>query len=255
MKFHDKRVVVTGGVGSVGRALVKLFAREGAQVFFTDRSEEDCFEFHKRLERRDLESRYISGDLRKKIDCENIISKAAEQMGGIDILLNNAGVIPRGNILETTDDMWFSAMDVNINAAFILCRAAIPHMQAAGGGAIVNTASTWGIYPGPDHVAYCTSKAALSAFTKSLGRDHAPDGIRVNAVCPNEVDTPMLRTGFIQRGLDPNTAIEELHKTVPLGHIATPREIADVIAFLASYESRYICGETIEVTGAKPVCW
>lgn len=253
MKFHDKRVVVTGGVGGVGQSLVKLFAREGARVFFTDRSEEDCAEFSKKLENKNLATRFIAGDLRKKLDCENIISSAVQQMGGVDILLNNAGIIPRGTILETTDDMWFSAMDVNLNAAFFLCRAVIPHMQKAGGGAIVNTSSAWGIYPGPGHVAYCTSKAALAALTKNLGRDHAGDGIRVNAVCPNEVDTPMLRSGFIQRGLDPNTAIEELNKTVPIGHIAEPREIADVIAFLASDESRYICGETVEVTGAKPV--
>jgi len=106
---------------------------------------------------------------------------------------------------------------------------------------------------GPDHVAYCTSKAALAALTKSLGRDHAPDGIRVNAVCPNEVDTPMLRSGFITRGIDPENAIEELGKTVPLGRIAEPAEIADVIAFLASQDARYVCGETVEVSGAKAV--
>ena len=174
-------------------------------------------------------------------------------MGGVDILLNNAGVIPRGNILETTDDMWFSALDVNLTAAFFLCRAAIPHMQKSGGGAIVNSSSVWGIYPGPGHVAYCTSKGALAALTKNLGRDHAGDGIRVNAVCPNEVNTPMLRSGFAVRGINPDTAVEELGKTVPLGRIAEPEDIADVIAFLASNDARYICGETVEVTGAKPV--
>ncbi len=253
MRFHEKRVVVTGGVGGVGQALVKLFAREGARVFFADRSEEDCLEFQKALAIKGLETSYLAGDLRQKIHCEDIINSAVKQMGGIDILLNNAGIIPRGTILETTDDMWFSALDVNLNAAFFLCRAAIPHMQKAGGGAIVNTSSTWGIYPGPGHVAYCTSKGALAALTKNLGRDHAPDKIRVNAVCPNEVDTPMLRSGFIRRGIDPENAIEELGKTVPLGHVAKPKEIADVIAFLASDESRYICGETIEVSGAKPV--
>ena len=253
MKFHEKRVVVTGGVGGVGQALVKLFARQGAQVLFTDLSEEDCAEYCQLLEKKGLNSRYLAGDLRNKIYCETLIETAVQQMGGIDILLNNAGIIPRGTILETTDDMWFSAMDVNLNAAFYLCRAAIPHMQKVGGGAIVNTSSTWGIYPGPGHLAYCTSKAALAAFTKNLGRDHAPDQIRVNAVCPNEVNTPMLRSGFIRRGIDPENAIEELGKTVPLGHVAKPKEIADVIAFLASDESRYICGETVEVTGAKPV--
>ena len=172
---------------------------------------------------------------------------------GVDFLFNNAGIIPRGTILETSDDMWHAAMDVNLTAMFYLCRAVIPAMKERGGGAIVNTSSVWGVYPGPGHIAYCTSKGAVASFTRSLGRDHAPDGIRVNAVCPNEVNTPMLRTGFERRGLDPETAIEELHRTVPLGHVAEPEEIADVMTFLASDDARYIAGSTLEVTGAKPV--
>jgi NAD(P)-dependent dehydrogenase (short-subunit alcohol dehydrogenase family) len=182
-----------------------------------------------------------------------LIADAEAKFGGIDILVNNAGIIPRGTILETTDDMWFSALDVNLTAVFFLCRAAIPQMQRAGGGAIVNTSSTWGLYPGPGHVAYCTSKAAVAALTKNLARDHAADGIRINAVCPNEVNTPMLRSGFLRRGIDPDNAVAELGKTVPLGHIAEPAEIADVIAFLASQDARYVCGATVEVTGAKAV--
>ena len=253
MRFDDKNVVITGGCGGIGQALVELFASEGAKVLFSDRNEKDCSDFSESLSRKGLETIYLAGDLRQKTYCQALIAHAAADLGGIDILINNAGIIPRGNILETTDDMWFSALDVNLTAAFFLCRAAIPHMQQAGGGAIVNTSSTWGIYPGPNHVAYCTSKAALAALTKNLGRDHAPDGIRVNAICPNEVNTPMLRSGFTRRGIDPDTAVEELGKTVPLGHIAEPDEIADVIAFLASHDARYICGETVEVSGAKPV--
>jgi NAD(P)-dependent dehydrogenase (short-subunit alcohol dehydrogenase family) len=253
MRFDEKKVVITGGYGGIGQSLVELFASEGANVLFSDRSEEDCSDLCETLQRKDLATTYLAGDLRQKSYCEGLIAHAVTKLGGVDILINNAGIIPRGNILETTDDMWFSALDVNLTAVFFLCRAAIPHMQQAGGGAIVNTSSTWGIYPGPDHVAYCTSKGALAALTRNLGRDHAADGIRVNAVCPNEVNTPMLRGGFIQRGIDPATAVEDLGKTVPLGHIAEPEEIADVIAFLASQDARYVCGETIEVSGAKPV--
>ena len=253
MRFQGKAVVITGGVGGIGQELVELFANEGARVLFSDLSEEDCADFAARLNSKGLEPLYLAGDLRRKSYCEELIARAVGAFGGIDILINNAGIIPRGNVLETTDDMWFTALDVNLTAVFYLCRAAIPHMQAAGGGAIVNTSSTWGIYPGPGHVAYCTSKAAVAALTRNLGRDHAPDGIRVNAVCPHEVNTPMLRSGFARRGIDPDKGIEELGKTVPIGHVAEPREIADVIAFLASSDSRYVCGETIEVSGAKPV--
>jgi len=253
MRFESKTVVITGGVGGIGQVLVELFAGEGGKVLFSDFSEEDCSDFANKLQDRGLTTRHLAGDLREKTFCEALIAGAVDAYGGIDILINNAGIAPRGDILETTDDMWFTALDVNLNAVFYLCRAAIPHMRAAGGGAIVNTSSTWGIYPGPGHVAYCTSKAAVAALTRNLGRDHAPDGIRVNAVCPHEVNTPMLRSGFSRRGIDPQKGIEELGKTVPLGHVAEPREIADVIAFLASHDARYICGETVEVSGAKPV--
>ena len=253
MRFHNKRVVITGGIGGIGQALIKLFALQGATVLFTDRSEEDCSEFAQVMAASGVQADYVAADLRNKADCEKIIDSAIKTMGGVDVLLNNAGVIPRGTILETSDDMWFSALDINLTAVFYLCREVIPHMQQNGGGTIVNTSSTWGLYPGPAHLAYCTSKAALAALSRNLGRDHAADGIRVNAVCPNEVDTPMLRSGFIRRGIDPDNGIEELGKTVPIGHVAKPEEIANVIAFLASDESSYVCGETIEVTGAKPV--
>ena len=253
MRFADKRVVITGGTGGIGQAVVELFAAEGARVLFSDHSEEDCGDYCNALAARGMETSYLAGDLRDKSYCEALIAETVERFGGIDILVNNAGVIPRGTILETTDDMWFNALDVNLTSVFFLCRAAIPQMQRNGGGAIVNTSSAWGLYPGPGHLAYCTSKAALAALTKNLARDHAGDGIRVNAVCPNEVNTPMLRTGFARRGINPDDAIAELGKTVPLGHVAEPAEIADVIAFLASRDARYVCGATVEVTGAKPV--
>jgi len=144
-------------------------------------------------------------------------------------------------------------MGVNVEAPFRICRAAIPIMAAAGGGAIVNTSSCWGLRPGPDHPLYVMSKAAIASLTQCLGRDHAHQGIRVNAVCPNEVNTPMIRTGFEIRGLDADKAIAELNTSVPIGRIAEPEDIADVVAFLASDEARYMCGALVEVNGGKPV--
>ena len=194
----------------------------------------------------------ICGDLRSRSYCGDIVAKAIESFGALDIVLNNAGVIPRGSAEETSDEMWMQAMEVNLYAPFFIARAAIPHLKERG-GAIVNTSSVWGVYPGPAHVAYNTSKGALATLTKNLGRDCAPFGIRVNAVCPHEINTPMIRSGFIRRGIDPDNAIAELNQSVPLGRIAEPEDIADVIAFLASDEARYIAGECVEVTGAKAV--
>ncbi len=252
MRFENKVCVITGGAGGVGRTLVTLFASEGAKVMIADREEETCAQLVQEITSSGGQAAFYAGDLRSKDYCESLIQATVETFGGLDILLNNAGIIPRGTIEETSDEMWSLAMDVNLNAVFFLCRAAIPHMKQ-NGGAIVNTSSVWGTHPGPAHVAYCTSKGAVAALTKNLGRDCAPFNIRVNAVCPHEINTPMIRTGFERRGLDPDKAVEELNKTVPLGRIAEPEDIADVIAFLASDQSRYIAGETIEVTGAKPV--
>lgn len=253
MRFENKIVVITGAAGGVGQTLARLFASEGARLMLSDLNEEGLQNTAAEVKQAGAEVSYLAGNLREKTYCEAVIAQAAEVFGGVDILLNNAGIIPRGTIEETTDDMWFTAMDVNLNAVFFLCRAAIPHMKQRGGGAIVNTSSVWGTYPGPNHVAYCTSKGAVAALTKNLGRDCAPLGIRVNAVCPHEINTPMIRSGFERRGLDPDKAVEELNKSVPIGRIAEPEDIADVIAFLASNEARYIAGEAVEVTGAKPV--
>ena len=126
-------------------------------------------------------------------------------------------------------------------------------LAAGGGGAIVNTASCWGVHPGPDHAVYCMTKAALASLTQCMARDHAHQKVRINAVCPNEVDTAMLRTGFEIRGFDPATAIAALGDSVPLGHVASPEEIADVVLFLASDAARYMCGALVEVNGGKPV--
>lgn len=253
MRFENKVVVITGGAGGVGQALVRLFAAEGARLMISDINADGCQAMVEQARELGAEADCLAGNLREKEYCEAVIARAVERFGGVDILLNNAGIIPRGTIEETTDDMWFTAMDVNLNAAFFLCRAAIPHMKKRGGGAIVNTSSVWGTHPGPGHVAYCTSKGAVAAFSQNLGRDCAPFGIRVNAVCPHEINTPMIRTGFERRGLDPDKAVEELNRTVPLGRIAEPEDIADVIAFLASDQARYVAGATLEVTGAKPV--
>lgn len=252
MRYENKVAVVTGAAGGVGQTLVRKLADEGAAVVLSDLAEEKTSRLAQEIRDRQGRAVHLAGDIREPEYCGKLVELAEKEFGRLDIVANNAGIIPRGTILETTDEMWHTALDVNLTAMFYICRAAIPLMKA-NGGTIINTSSVWGVYPGPGHIAYCTSKGAVASFTKSLGRDHAPDGIRVNAVCPHEINTPMLRSGFERRGLDPESAVDDLGRTVPLGRVAEPEDIADVILFLASDESRYIAGETIEVTGAKPV--
>lgn len=242
MRFKDKKALVTGAAGGIGRVIVTKLRAEGALVAAAD------------LDLADVEADVLlPGDLCDASYCDTLPIRANEAMGGLDILVNNAGVIRRGDITQASDDDYVVSMAVNVEAPFRLCRAAIKIMQEQGHGAIVNTASCWGVHPGPNHPIYIMSKAALASLTQCLGRDHAGDGIRINAVCPNEVDTPMLRTGFEVRGLNAETAISDLDQSVPIGRIAQPEEIADVVLFLACDDARYMCGSLVEVNGGKPV--
>ena len=242
MRFQGKKALVTGAAGGIGKSLVRKLRAEGASVAITDIT----------IGNVEAEA-HFPGDLSAAQFCDELPSRATDALGGLDILINNAGIIRRGKITEATDDDFKSTMAVNIEAPFRLCRSTIPILAKNGGGSIVNIASCWGLNPGPDHPIYIMSKAALASFTQCLGRDHAHQNIRVNAVCPNEVNTPMIRTGFSIRGLDPERAIKELNETVPLGRIAEPDDISDVILFLASDEARYMCGSLVEVNGGKPV--
>ncbi|WP_374650790.1 SDR family NAD(P)-dependent oxidoreductase [Dongia sp.] len=253
MSLERKTAVVTGAAGGIGKAITRRLIGNGYCVVAGDADADGLRNLESEFNGAERRIVAKAGDLRTKEYCEGLIGYAVQETGRLDLLVNNAGIITRGSILETTDEDWFRTLDINLTAIFYTCRHAIALMKDRGGGAIVNVSSCWGLYPGPNHPAYCTSKGAVAMLTKCLGRDHAGDGIRVNAVCPNEVNTPMLRTGFARRGLDPDTAITELNRTVPLGRIAEPMDIADVIEFLASDAARYIAGTTIEVSGAKAV--
>ncbi|MES0827799.1 SDR family NAD(P)-dependent oxidoreductase [Ruegeria sp. SCP11] len=242
MKFEGKTALVTGAAGGIGASLVQRLRAEGARVAVADRSVDGI-----------EADAHLPGDLLDASYADELPRAAADALGRLDIVVNNAGVITRGSVTETMDQDWALSMGVNVEAPFRICRAAIPIIAENGGGAIVNTASCWGLSPGPNHAVYCMTKAAIASLTQCMGMDHAHQGVRINAVCPNEVNTPMLRSGFAKRGFDPDTAVAELGQTVPLGRIAEPEDIADVVMFLVSDASRYICGALLEVNGGKPV--
>ncbi len=241
-RFEGKAALVTGAAGGIGAAVVRALRAEGAKVAVADRDVSGV-----------AAEAHLPGNLLDPAYADGLPAAAAKALGGLDIVVNNAGVITRGKVTETSDDDWSLSLSVNVEAPFRISRAAIPLMASAGGGAIVNTASCWGLRPGPGHAVYCMTKAALASLTQCMGMDHAHQGIRINAVCPNEVNTPMLRSGFAKRGFDPDSAVLDLGKTVPLGRIAEPEDIADVILFLASDAARYMVGALVEVNGGKPV--
>jgi 2-keto-3-deoxy-L-fuconate dehydrogenase len=253
VKDKSNVVLVTGATGGIGKSIVNKYSRQGLTLAIADKDEEQANKLVHEINHGNGKAMAFPGDLLDQNYCDSLANEVQKKLGSIDILINNAGLMRRGDITQTSDEDYDLSMKINVEAPFRLIRAAIPLMAEAGGGSIVNVSSCWGINPGPNHLIYCTTKAALAAMTKCLGRDHAHQNIRINAVCPNEVNTPMLRTGFEIRGLNPDDAIDELNQSVPIGHIAEPEEIANVVSFLSSDEARYICGSLVEINGGKAV--
>lgn len=246
MRFQNKIVIVTGAAGGIGSAIARRFASEGAKVVITDVDSEGAEAATREIGGT---TRALASDISSPEGCRAIIENVMATEGAIDVLCNNAGINRRGPLLDLTPEDWRLSFAINVDAIFHLCRAALPHMIAAGGGAIVNTCSQWGLHPAPNHIAYNVTKAAVASFTQNLARDYAPQKIRVNAVCPGEIHTPMLEAGVKRSG----RTIADLDRLVPFGRIGKPEEVAALVAFLAADEAAFICGSLVEITGAQPV--
>lgn len=248
-RFEGKKALVTGAGGGIGSAIARRLAAEGAHVYVADANEAAAKEVANSIAGEGQAAEPLVFDLLDSAASAAAVQQIVADRGRLDVLVNNAGVNRRGDLLSLTEDDWKLSFAVNVDSLFHLCRAALPHMIEAGGGAIVNTASQWGLYPAPAHIAYNVSKAAVVAFTQNLARDYAPHKVRVNAVAPGEVHTPMLEAGLARNG----RTVADLDKLVPFGRIGKPEEIAALVAFLASDEAPYICGSVIEITGAQAV--
>ncbi len=248
-RFEQKVAIVTGGGGGIGSAIATRLAEEGATVVVTDVNLDTAQTVAQAIQAQGGKAHPLAADIADGDVCRRLIEEVVTLFGRIDVLVNNAGINRRGNLLALSEEDWHLSFAVNLDAMFYLCRAALPLMIEAGGGAIVNTASQWGLYPAPGHIAYNVSKAAVASFTQNLARDYAPHKVRVNAVCPGEIHTPMLEAGVRRSG----KTIEDLDRMVPFGRIGKPQEVAALVAFLASDEAAFICGSLVEITGAQPV--
>jgi NAD(P)-dependent dehydrogenase (short-subunit alcohol dehydrogenase family) len=191
---------------------------------------------------------FVRCDVSQAADCQRAVRQTVDKLGGLDILFNNAGIIRRASVLETSEEEWDRVMAVNVKSVFLLSKYAIPVMAQAGGGVIISTASGWGLVGGRKAAAYCASKGAVVLLTKAMALDHAEQNIRVNCLCPGDTDTPMLRDEARQLGESDERFLAEAAER-PLQRIGQPEDIAQAALYLASDASSFITGTALVVDG------
>ena len=251
MIFAGKVVLITGSTTGIGEACAGGFAESGAKVMVSGRHVDRGHAVVEAIRAAGGSAQFAAVDLRVAGACERLVGDTVERLGGLDVLVNNAGILYTANALDTTDEQWLDTMAVNVNALFYLSRAAVKHMKAAGKGAIVNIASEWGLNGEANHVAYCASKGAVIQITRCMALDHARDNIRVNSVCPGEIHTRMVDDILAKRGGDPATNLRELAAGIPMRRLAHPSEVARCVHFLASDLASYVTGANLSVDGGN----
>lgn len=250
-RFEGKVAVVTGAGAGIGRAVALRLATEGAQVAVLDRDEPAATDTVAAIERDGGRAAPFAVDVSSADAVRTGIDAVVEAFGGIDVLVNNAGVVRYGVVTEFSVEDWDLVIDTNLKSVFLTAKYAIPSMRSRGGGAIVNTASTQAFASQPMVAAYSASKGAVVAMTRTLALDHAADGIRVNCICPGSVETPMLRYGaeLLGDAADPGTTMQQWGHQHPIGRLIQPDDVARLVAFLASDDAAVITGAPYLVDG------
>lgn len=245
-RLAGKKAVITGGDSGIGRAVAIAYAREGADVLISYLDEhQDAEEVRALVEKEGRKAVLFPGDLRNPDYCRAVIQRAVDELGGIDILVNNAAhQATFKDIADISDDEWQSTFEVNIHAMFYLAKAALAHMKS--GSAIINTASVNADMPNPILLAYATTKGAIQNFTGGLAQMLAEKGIRVNAVAPGPIWTPLIPSTM------PSDTVKNFGKQVPMKRAGQPAELATAYVMLADPLSSYTSGATLAVTGGKP---
>jgi 3-oxoacyl-[acyl-carrier protein] reductase len=252
MRLAGKAALITGAASGFGAGMAEAFAAEGASVWLVDRDPRGE-ELAAAIRARGGRAGFSQADVSLEADVQAAFAAAASQLGGLDIVCNNAGIPQAATALDATDMVTFDRLfAINVRGVFLGCRAAMPLLRARGGGAILNPASTAAIRPRPGLAAYNATKAAVMSLTRTLALEAAPDRIRVNCVCPVAGDTPML-AGFFAPGRDPDEARAAYVATIPLGRLSTPADVAAAAVFLCSDEAAMVTGAALEVDGGRDV--
>ncbi|MGQ2998808.1 SDR family NAD(P)-dependent oxidoreductase [Variovorax sp.] len=242
-----RQLIVSGGASGIGLAVARMAAARGARVALLDRDTAALAEAVRLLGEAALA---LECDVSDAPAVRIAVDRAAQWLGGVDALVNSAGIDALKSLEATSDEEWARVLAVNLTGPMLVCRAALPHLRAAGGGSIVNIASGAGLRPLPNRTAYCASKAAVIMFGKSLAIETAADGIRVNAVCPGAIDTPLFRTSY-ENADDPERALAEIRERYALGRIAAPEEVAEAVLYLSGPGASYITGTALAVDGGR----
>lgn len=250
--FEDKVVIVTGGAKGIGRGICLAFAREGAQVLCADVDEKAGVELAGKSGELAGTIHFQRADVSQASECQTLVGEAVSRWGGVDIVCNNVGIQPTSSYLpahELPEEMWDRIIDVNLKSTFLMTRYCIPEMKKRGGGVIINTASVQGLQSQKGVSAYAASKGGLLSLTRQLALEYALDNIRVLAVNPGTIDTPLVAEALAYIGGDEQAERRHMAEAHPMGRIGRPEEIANVVLFLASDKASFMTGEYICVDG------
>jgi len=248
--FNGKRVLITGGTSGMGEACARSFAAAGAKVVINGRDHDRARAIITASKGSGGSIVFVDGDISERKKCDLIITEAVGILGGLDIVVNSAGIIHHATAEETTDEQWLQTMSVNVNGMFFICRAALPHLRS-NKGTIINIASDAALSGSRHLVAYCASKGAVLQMTRAMALDHGPEGVRIVPVCPGDVDTPMLRGEFRERGLDAKNGLHESAESVPLQRVCSAQEVADMVLYACTDSARFITGYPLVLDGGN----
>src|SRR5204863_3222410 len=249
MRLARKVALVTGGTSGIGAAAAVLFANEGADVAILGRDAVRGGDVEEAVRNAGRRAAFVRADVRRSDDCRRAVAQTIDALGRLDILFNNAGVYVENDAVACTEDEWDDQVDTSLKGAFLMSKYALPAMIEQGSGSIVNCSSGWGLVGGARAVAYCAAKGGMITMTKAMAIDHGPQGVRVNAVCPGDTDTPMEHEDAESQGMTWNEYLRSAVEGRPIPRMATPEEIAQAVLFLASDAASYVTGAALPVDG------
>jgi NAD(P)-dependent dehydrogenase (short-subunit alcohol dehydrogenase family) len=244
-RLRNKIALITGAGTGIGRAIALAFAREGAQLALVGRRQERLESVAKEAGGSPL---VLAADVSKQGDIDRILADITGRLGGLSVLVNNAGILHIGTAEQITEEQWDETFSINVRGLWMLSRSALPHMRKSGGGSIINVASVLGINGARNRAAYAASKGATILLTKCMAIDHGHEKIRVNAICPSFVETD-LTAEVMRRAADPEAVRRERVSVHPAGRLGQPEDIAGMAVYLASDESAWVTGAALAVDG------